>query len=325
MASQRERSTSLRKRLTGVFGVFLISGCEAADTPVELSAALTEQPAQPLVTSVTTRVRNAAQPEQMDRRGGTRGETRAPDGPNAMLPEAAPTSPTSPGPSASETGAEDARITSFGTEIRMPFGGPFTVAAYTTTSRATRITHAIRISKTAGGRTHTTTLNDDSGFFNQTSLFTTVGLSGSCETPTTLEAQTKHTAGSILVARQFAISEEEASCGTPTETCGGEEGGPDDVTVPWWPATARGAGPRRAGRRRTTRATPPSPTTTGTTRTPAPTSTGIPRKPPGAKPRGSGAGPPSGGGCGGGGRAGHARSWALCRLAPKPIVVIPPL
>ncbi|HEX6908809.1 MAG TPA: hypothetical protein VF142_00360, partial [Longimicrobium sp.] len=142
-----------------------------------------------------------------------------------------PTVESHPGPARSEAAAEDIALIDFGTEIRMPFGGPFTVTAYTIASRSTRIEHVIRVTKTVDGRSYTSTFKDDSGFFNQPSLYSTVGISGDCETFTKVDAKTDHKAGSISFENQFGMSTAEESCGTPTETCGSDEGGPDDVTV----------------------------------------------------------------------------------------------
>jgi hypothetical protein len=249
MALQRQRSRRFPVRLAGALGAFLVSGCEAAGTPLGLSPEAAEQ-GPPVVMSVASLAGDAAQQAWRDgfAAGGEKASPRFPfgrepgqdvvwrgDAPEARIATAPSTSPgrRGPGPSASETEDEEARITSFGTDIRMPFGGPLTVVAYTTTSRATHITHALRITKTVGGRSYTTTLNDDSGFLNQSSLFTTVGMDGDCGTRTTIRAQTTHTAGSILVPRQFAASEDEASCGVPPDSCGGDGdgGGPDDVVV----------------------------------------------------------------------------------------------
>ncbi len=113
----------------------------------------------------------------------------------------------------------------------MPFGGPFSVTAYTLASRPTHITHVIRVTKTVDGRSYTSTFNDNSGFLNQPSLYTTVGVSGDCERFTVLHAKTDHTAGSFTSQNAFGLSTADESCGTPERTCGDGEGGPDDVTV----------------------------------------------------------------------------------------------
>jgi hypothetical protein len=122
---------------------------------------------------------------------------------------------------------EDEGLIEFGTQIRLPQGGPGAVVAYTTTSRATRITHTIRLSENVGGRAYTyPAVNDDTGFFNNEHLYTSVSLGHTCEIPTTVTARTEHRAGSVTFRRQYAFSDDTRSCGPSAPPCeGGGKGG----------------------------------------------------------------------------------------------------
>lgn len=248
MTVNRFFSSTARGAMIAIFGLILVAGCETAPTPVEL-ARPSAKPASPHVTSVVSVARETA--EQAGS-GGLAAELNQASQRIQSAPKEPPertrrasvleesiiqaTSPSAaeshPGPTTIEATDEDVTVIEFGTDIYMPFGGPITVTAYTIASRATRITHVIRVTKTVGGRSYTSTFNDNSGFFNQRSLYTTVGISGDCGTFIKVDAKTDHTAGSPSVQNAYGMSTDTETCGDPTETCGGEdEGGPDDVAV----------------------------------------------------------------------------------------------
>ena len=240
MTVNRFAPKTARAGLAATFALILVAGCETARTPVELVRP-SAQPAPSHVSSVVSvaggaegragvldaasrRIQSA--PERLER------VQRARLVEEHIVPSTSPpVAQTHPGPASSESADGDVALIEFGTEIRMPFGGPFTVTAYTIASRPTHITHVIRVTKTVGGRSYTSTFNDDSGFFNQPSLYSSVGISGDCETLTRLDAKTEHEAASLTFGREQGMSTAEGSCGTPGDSCGGDEGGPDDVTL----------------------------------------------------------------------------------------------
>lgn len=247
-----------RRWFACTLGLLLIAACENARTPVEATPAAGQLPAG--ITSVTSLVGEAAGRAWI---GGLTAELEdvnrqirsAPTPSQALLrradwlgekiAEARPAPGTRLTPRTTETSDEDAGITSYGTQIGMPDGGPFRVTAYTSTSRVTRISHSMRIVKTTPGRSYSTSVTDETGILGGNSLYTGVGVSGDCSEYTTLDAATEHTAGSVTFRTKSAFSTASASCGTPPGGCGGdggEEGGEimTSISPGWGPSLACG-------------------------------------------------------------------------------------
>lgn len=234
MARKGHRASRHGRVLTGMLALLLVSGCEHVRTPVGPSPGVAEAFAPIPVTTVVGRsarlawtrgleneldhvrrqMRSAPVPneEMMRRAEGLEKEIAEASGPAESV-----------SPSAADA-ADDAGIASFGTQIRVPYGGPIAVTAFTEATRATHISHVMRIRKTTAGRTYSSTIRDDSGFLNQPALYTTVELSGDCTILTTVDAQTEHRAGSLTYRNQYAVSDANASCGLPAEPCEDGEG-----------------------------------------------------------------------------------------------------
>lgn len=244
---KRHRSSPRSRWFVGALALLLISGCDVVRTPVEPSPGAVEE-LPPGITSVTSLVGRAAQlawtqglEDELD---DVKRQIRSAPLPNqelmrraewleGKLAEMASAAPAEESTSSSTPEAvdADAGIIRFGTQIRVPYGGPIAVTAFTETSRATHISHVMRVSTTSHGHTHSSLFRDDSGFFNQPALYTTVGVSGDCTTSTAVDAHTEHRAGSATFKHRFAMSTADASCGRPAEPCDTGEGGPDEQVV----------------------------------------------------------------------------------------------
>jgi hypothetical protein len=254
MATIRHLRSPQRNWLVGTLGLFLISGCETPPTPVEPAEAAEQLP--PGITSKTTLVGEAAYHAWV---GGLTGELedvnhqiRSAGKPNQELlrragwlhrkiAEAGAVAPAKKRlrPRTTETPDEDFGITDFGTQLRMPWGGPLAVVAYTNTSRPTNISHSMTIVKTTEGSRYSTSMVDQTGsLLPHDYLITTVGIDGDCSKDTTLDAATEHRASSFTFRTRYAFSSAKHSCGPPAARCGDDGDGPGGELITGMSPTA---------------------------------------------------------------------------------------